>query len=272
MVAMRDQDGVGGTDRAGLLGALRGYWDADADTYDRASGHAPRSAAVLAAWRGELARRLPPAPARVLDVGAGTGFLSLLVASLGHQVTALDLSPGMLGRLRQRAEAAGLAVETVVGPADEPPTGFDAVVERHVLWTLPDPEATLAAWCRAAEGGTLVAIESVWGAADPVERRRGQVRSWYDRVLRRPPDHHAEYDPAVRQALPLGSGTPPAAVVAAVERAGWRAPRVERLWDVAWAERLELPPIERALGVPARFCVVASAPAAVSRPEPPPRG
>ena len=48
-----------------------------------------------------LTRHLPPPPARVLDVGAGTGALSLPLARLGYQVTALDISPGMLERLRE---------------------------------------------------------------------------------------------------------------------------------------------------------------------------
>jgi SAM-dependent methyltransferase len=241
-----------------LLAAVRRFWDEDAATYDRAPGHRPQSAAVLAAWRAALARRLPPAPARVLDVGAGTGFLSLLAASLGHQVTAVDLSPRMLDQLARRAAEVGVEVETVVAPADEPPAGFDVVVERHLLWTLPDPAGALAAWRAAAAGGQLLVVESVWGAADPVESVRGRLRAWHDRLRRRPSDHHAEYDPAVRQALPLGSGTPPAAVVAAVEAAGWSAVGVERLADVEWAERFELGVVDRALGVAPRFCVTAT--------------
>jgi len=243
----------------GVLAAVRQFWDADAATYDRAPGHQPRSPAVLAAWRAVLARCLPPAPARVLDVGAGTGFLSVLAASLGHRVTAVDLSPKMLERLAARSGALGLSVDTVVAPADEPPTGFDAVMERHLLWTVPDPVAALAAWRSAAPAGRLLVVESVWGAADPVQSLLGRARHWHDRLRRRPPDHHDEYDATVRQALPLGAGTPPATVVALAERAGWQAVCVERLRDVEWAERLALDVVERALGVAPRFCVSATA-------------
>jgi len=35
----------------------------------------------------------------VLDIGAGTGFLTMAVAGLGHGVTAVDLSGQMLARL-----------------------------------------------------------------------------------------------------------------------------------------------------------------------------
>ena len=119
---------------------IRAYWDVDATTYDLSPHHRPRSSAEQAAWAATLARVLPPAPARVLDVGAGTGFLSLLAAGLGHHVTAHDLSPGMLARLAEKAEAAGLEVTVSEGAAEEPPAGpFDAVIERHLLWTLPRP-------------------------------------------------------------------------------------------------------------------------------------
>jgi SAM-dependent methyltransferase len=40
------------------------------------------------------------APARVVDVGAGTGKLTRQLVRLGHDVVAVDPSPGMLGQLR----------------------------------------------------------------------------------------------------------------------------------------------------------------------------
>src|SRR5215208_5136837 len=155
--------------------SLRHYWDEDAATYDLAPEHFPHTKAQEAAWSAALNRHLPPPPARVLDMGAGTGSLSLPLARLGYQVTALDLSPGMLERLRLRAADEGLDIEIVEGNADSPPRlAFDAVVERLLLWTLPHPEATVAAWRRVAEGGRLVCFEGVWGTADKVEALRGR--------------------------------------------------------------------------------------------------
>ena len=59
---------------------VRDYWDLDAATYDHSPGHDPQTLSELAVWAATLRRLLPPPPARVLDAGAGTGFLSLLLA------------------------------------------------------------------------------------------------------------------------------------------------------------------------------------------------
>jgi SAM-dependent methyltransferase len=239
---------------------IRAYWDADAATYDDSVDHglAAASPALRAAWNAALERLLPAPGSRVLDAGAGTGFLSLSAARLGHRVTALDLSAGMLARLREAAAGEGLDVEVVEAGAEQPPPGpFDAVVERHLLWTLPDPGAALAAWRAAAPAGRLVLFEGLWGGADPVERLRGQAREGLRRLRGEPDHHHDRYDPAVLEALPLADGTHPDRVVELVEQAGWGPARLERLRDIEWAQLLALPPSDRLLGVTPRFAVVA---------------
>jgi SAM-dependent methyltransferase len=248
------------TDPADLTGKVRDWWDADAATYDDSADHgwAAASPAARAAWNAALHRLLPGRGARVLDVGAGTGFLSLAAARLGHRVTALDLSGGMLERLRERAAAEDLEVEVVQGGAEEPPAGpFEAVIERHLLWTLPDPAAALAAWRGVAPDGRLVLFEGLWGGADPVEQLRGQAREGLRRLRGEPDHHHDHYQPSVVEELPLAAGTHPDRVVELVEAAGWGPARLERLHDIEWAQLLGLSPSTRLLGVTPRFAVVA---------------
>jgi SAM-dependent methyltransferase len=246
------------SDFAELTDKVRAWWDADAATYDDSSDHGAASPAVRAAWNAALHRLLPAPPARVLDVGAGTGFLSLAAARLGHRVTALDLSAGMLERLRASAGRDGLEVEVVEDVAEAPPGGpFDAVIERHLLWTLADPGAALAAWRAVAPGGRLVLFEGLWGGADPVEALRGQAREGLRRLRGEPDHHHGRYGQDVKEALPLAGGTHPDRVVELVEAAGWGPARLERLRDIEWAQLLQMPPSTRLLGVTPRFAVVA---------------
>jgi SAM-dependent methyltransferase len=242
---------------------VRRYWDADSAVYDDAPNHHPTDPGERAAWTAALADLLPPPPARLLDCGAGTGFLSIAAARLGHHVTAVDLSPGMLQRLRVKAEDSELDIEVILGRAEHPPERqFDAVMERHLLWTLPDPAGALRAWHDAAPSGRLVLFEGMWGAADPLERLRRTAGRLGARVARarggaRPPGHHAEYPPTLRARMPLGAGATPSGLAALVEAAGWPAPRLRRLRDVEWAATLGQGLAGRVIGVPPRFAVVA---------------
>jgi SAM-dependent methyltransferase len=221
---------------------LRAFWDRDAATYDLAASHAVSDPLEEAAWRAALRRVLPEPGARVLDVGAGTGSLSLLAAELGYRVTALDLSPGMLAKARAKAADRGLDIELVEGPATEPPPGpFDAVIERHLVWTIPDPLAALEAWRRVAPGGRLAMFEGVWGAATTGRRAKDAVASVLRRAMGTPPHHHAPYPPEVLAQLPLGRMPSPAPLIEAVHAAGWTGVRIQRLRDVEWASRLQEP-------------------------------
>jgi SAM-dependent methyltransferase len=241
-----------------LQDTVRRFWDVDAETYDRSADHGAATPTERAAWSAALSRLLPPPPARVLDAGAGTGFLTLGAARLGHRVTALDLSPGMLARLREAAAREDLEIEVVEGSAEQPPDGpFAAVIERHLLWTLPDPGAALASWRRAAPDGRLVLFEGVWGNVDPLENLRHRAREAWRKLRGEPDHHHAHYDEAMVAELPLAAGAHPDRVLRLVEQAGWAPARLERLRDVEWAQLLGRPITERLLGVSPRYAISA---------------
>ncbi len=254
------RDGAARDDGAGISGEIRAFWDEDAAVYDASPSHYPRRPQEQAAWAAALRWLLPAPPAAVLDVGAGTGFLSLLLAGQGYDVTAVDLSQGMLSRLRTKAEERGLAIRAIEADALTPPPGdFDAVVERHLLWTLPDPGAALAAWHQVAPRGRLVLVEGTWGAADAagLQRVRTQARRLVDRVRPPQPDHHGHYSDRVQRALPHGHGLSTADAVALVQASPWGQARLERLRDVEWAIIDGRGLLEELLGTHSRWAVVA---------------
>ncbi|GHE70037.1 MULTISPECIES: class I SAM-dependent methyltransferase [Streptomyces] len=145
-------------------------WEALAATFDEEPDHGLGDPRIRAAWAGRLRRWLPGSPGDLLDLGCGTGSLSLLAAEAGHRVTGVDTSPAMLDRAR--AKLAGRDAEFLRGDAAAPPVGgrrFDAVLVRHVLWTLPDPAAALRHWRGLLRsGGRMVLVEGVWGTVSPV--------------------------------------------------------------------------------------------------------
>lgn len=222
---------------------IRDWWDADAEHYDRSSGHTLSDPVEAAAWRAVLLEMLPEAPARVLDAGAGTGAMSLLAAELGHRVTSLDLSTAMLAKAETKAKERGIELAIVVGSVNEPPAGpFDVVIERHVIWTVPDPVAALRAWRAAAvEGGRLVLLEGIWAQNDPVGRAKTFAGERLRRIRGEADHHHSSYPSDVLSQLPLADMTSPLPLVHAVSEAGWRGVRIKRLRDVEWAAKLHEP-------------------------------
>jgi ubiquinone/menaquinone biosynthesis C-methylase UbiE len=109
---------------------------------------------------------MPSPPARVADLGCGTGTLSVLLAKAGYDVTGVDYAPKMLEVARRKTSAAGVSVRFVLGDASTPPLAhgaFDVALARHVLWAMPDPSAAVMAWVGLlAPGGRLLLIEGRW--------------------------------------------------------------------------------------------------------------
>ena len=145
-------------------------WDAEAPTFDEEPDHGLRDPEVRRAWADRLRGWLPAGAADVLDLGCGTGSLSLLAAEQGHRVTGVDLSPAMVDLAR--AKLAGRDAVFLLGDAAAPPVGeqrYDVVLVRHVLWALPAPARVLRHWRGLLRpGGRLVLIEGRWGTVSPV--------------------------------------------------------------------------------------------------------
>lgn len=155
-------------------------WDAAADTFDREADHGLTDPAVRRAWTDLLRSVLPARRSRVLDLGCGTGSLSLLAADLGHRVHGIDLSARML----EVAVAKANGPDPTFARADvaHPPVraaGVDVVLARHVVWALDDPAAALRGWVELlAPAGRLVLVEGRWstGAGIDAGRLRDLVR------------------------------------------------------------------------------------------------
>ena len=148
------------------LKQLRELWDREAADFDDAPDHGLRDPIVRHAWTARLTDWLPSSPARVLDIGCGTGSLSVIIAALGHNVTGIDLSPAMITQAEAKAADWNFEVVFEVMDAAYPqfaPQQFDVIVCRHLLWALPEPAQALRRWVDLlTPGGRLVLIEGYW--------------------------------------------------------------------------------------------------------------
>lgn len=142
------------------------YWDNEANTFDQEPDHGLLDASVRAAWQELLEKSLPPPPATILDVGCGTGSLSVLLAEAGYVVTAIDFSPAMIAQAKAKAQRVGQPVSFQVMDVAAPsllPQKYDAILCRHLLWALPEPAQVLQNWARLlGENGRLLLIEGYW--------------------------------------------------------------------------------------------------------------
>ncbi|HTS09701.1 MAG TPA: class I SAM-dependent methyltransferase [Candidatus Eisenbacteria bacterium] len=141
------------------------FWNTIARYYDSDPGNVPSlESAEYEAWIRAIKRFLPPQPADVLDIGTGTGFVALIASQLGHRVTGLDLSTAMLAEARMQADRRGLKASFRIGDAVAPPideVSLDAIVCRHFLWTLREPEVALGNWRRLLRpNGRVVVIDA----------------------------------------------------------------------------------------------------------------
>ena len=145
------------------------HWGRRAAHFDEDLGHSIRTPAERAAWDRIIGLVAPPrSPLDALDAGCSTGFLSFELAARGHRVTGIDFAPAMLAEARRKAASRGIAIRFEEGDAEQLPFAsgsFDLVVSRHVLWTLPHPEAAIDEWKRVLRpGGRLAVID---GQFDP---------------------------------------------------------------------------------------------------------
>jgi ubiquinone/menaquinone biosynthesis C-methylase UbiE len=193
---------------------VRRHWAARAADFDAGATHGLLNDAQRQAWHARLQAWSGEPPLDVLDVGCGTGFLALQLAALGHRAVGVDVANEMLELARGKAHAAALAARFEQADAEQLPFAdarFDLVIERHVIWTLPEPEAALREWARVLrQGGRVLLIEGDW--------RRGSVNPDYTEIV---------------DALPMYGGRPAAEVQERVRAAGFASAIVEPLMDAA---------------------------------------
>ena len=142
------------------------HWNGRAVEYDKNVKNVIYSCREQAAWQKIFSDALGNGCHNILDVGTGPGIVANLLAGLGHNVIGIDSSENMLKRAAENSAALYHSLEFVQGDAENLPfedDSFDAVVNRYVLWSLPDPKRALSEWRRVLRrGGRLVIVDGTW--------------------------------------------------------------------------------------------------------------
>lgn len=152
------------------------YWTNRASGYSEVNKDELRTQ-QKATWTAELTGQIEsafpgaqPQELRVLDMGCGPGFFSIILARAGYSVTAGDYTPAMLDEARANAQTEG--VEDIIEFArmdaealEVANDTFDVVLSRNLTWNLPHPERAYAEWLRVLRpGGLLLNYDANWYA------------------------------------------------------------------------------------------------------------
>ncbi|GEM_PF-602904 len=137
----------------------------------------------------------PHAGATALDIGSGSGYITIELARAGWHVIALDLTPASMATLVQSARQQGVLerITPVIASALELPiadTSIDAIVGNAIIEHLPDDNRFVAELARVAKPGARgmlaapIKLKYVWPWLWPVnyyhDRCIGHLRR-YDR-------------------------------------------------------------------------------------------
>lgn len=163
-------------ERTQRAAVLRRRWDRRASDWH----HHVFASPAFAAIRDALLECADPGPGdRAVDLGSGTGFITLPLAAAVAEVTAVDISQVMVDRLAAVAAREGAGnIRFVVGDLATlvlPERSADLIVSNYVMHHLTDDakQAVVAAarrWCRP--GGRLVIADMMFGRGGSARDRQ----------------------------------------------------------------------------------------------------
>ena len=127
-------------------------------------------------WMKEIEKQiLAGRRLKILDVGCGAGFFSILLAKEGHEVFGIDLTPEMIENAIQLAEEENADCCFQVMDAENPMFAdetFDVVISRNLTWTLPNAEHAYGEWMRVLKtGGVLLNFDANYGKEDVADTK-----------------------------------------------------------------------------------------------------
>ncbi len=130
----------------------------------------------------------PTSDCKVLDIGTGPGFFSIILASAGFNVTAVDFTDNMLSEARRNAGTVAGSIDFMAMDAEKltfPDNSFDLIVTRNLTWNLEHPIKAYGHWVRVLKkGGTLLNFDANWYCYLTDDEKRSAYNSDRERAAK----------------------------------------------------------------------------------------
>lgn len=151
------------------------YWEKRSESFLE-QRRAELANPIAKRWMKEIEKQIPEKRRlKILDVGCGAGFFSILLAKEGHEVFGIDLTPEMIENAIQLAEEENADCCFQVMDAENPMFAdetFDVVISRNLTWTLPNAEHAYGEWMRVLKtGGVLLNFDANYGKEDVADTK-----------------------------------------------------------------------------------------------------
>lgn len=226
-------------------------WDLASDTFDTHPGHGIQSKKERDAWKHIFKQVFKQKNLKILDVGCGTGELSILFSEMGNKVTGIDISKKMINVAKMKAKSCKANIIFEEGDAENPNCdvgSFDIVFNRHLLWTLPNPELAVENWRKLLRNsGKVVIIDGVWDNGDLRSKVRMTASDLLKLVVERknPRKGHARYSEELKSNLPNYGGAPLEKVKEYLSNTGFEKIQTFDLKAIREAQEEKMPLSER---------------------------
>ena len=138
------------------------YWTNRADSFFLQKQHELDSPKAYK-WLSEIRKKIGnEKPLKILDVGCGAGYFTVLLGLEGYEVTGIDITGAMIDKakkLMEMNEPYDCDLQAVVMDAenlDFCDESFDVVISRNLTWTLPHPIQAYSEWYRVLKKGGIL--------------------------------------------------------------------------------------------------------------------
>lgn len=151
-----------------MTGEIVAYWTQRAESYSELN-RKELERSDRAIWLQAMERFFPDRPKediRILDIGTGPGFFSILLAENGYRPIAADCTAQMLEEAQQNAGSLKDRISFLQMDADTlsvPDNSLDVIISRNLTWNLEDPCVCYTEWLRALRpGGRIIIFDANW--------------------------------------------------------------------------------------------------------------